>query len=102
MTKFPCTALMFCLLSACSTPAIRLDPVIQAAPPLVLPPVEPLVLKPVIWNVVGTTYTLDATNLRNLIDNLIQIRKYLSEQTAVIALLKSAYATQGSTDTSAK
>jgi len=100
------------LLSACGTSAVNLDPVIQNAPPVALPVVQPMSLNDVQWHVMNAAdlkalltkqgnnialFSLDAGNYQNLGLNFIEIKRFISEQKELVALLEKIVAQQQGT-----
>jgi hypothetical protein len=96
------------VLSGCAstTPLLRLDPVVQLAPPVAVPSIDPLVLNAIPWTVYnraglealvaklkaqGDTgsviFVLDADGMQNLKLNFVELQRYLSQQKTVIVLL---------------
>jgi hypothetical protein len=87
--------------------ATQTDSVVQDAPPVAIPQVAPMTLNPVQWKVMtladmqaleaqlkktGKTdiviFTLDTDNYQNLNLNFVEIQRYLTQQKAVVVLLK--------------
>jgi len=89
------------LLAGCAS-TVALDPVVQKPPPVSIPTVQPLSLNSVQWQVMNLSdlkallakntdvvlFTLDANNYQNLNSNFVEIKRYLTEQKAVLVLLK--------------
>jgi hypothetical protein len=105
---FALLALALLVLSGCAstTPLLRLDPVVQLAPPVAVPSIDPLVLNAIPWTVYnraglealvaklkaqGDTgsviFVLDADGMQNLKLNFVELQRYLSQQKTVIVLL---------------
>jgi len=80
---------LLALLAACGSHDI--EPVTVPPAPVAVPPIQPLVMNPVQWRVIaGDTplIALDEEGYRNLTLNLIDLRRYIEEQKAVIAMLR--------------
>lgn len=89
MQAIKLVAVLALTLTGCQT--TRLDPIIVKDTPVAIPTIQPIVLSPVVWIVIpkpNPLYALDDPNYQNLASNLIEIRRYLDEQKAVINLLK--------------
>ena len=104
--------LLCALLMGC-TSQVRLDPVIQRAPPVAVPTTQPLTLNPVQWRVLAPAdlkadksgapvFALDAENYQNLALNFIEIKRFMSEQKSIIGFLKKVVETQSSHEAASK
>ena len=74
-------------LAGCATQASA--PIIAPSVTSSLPFVQAVTLEPIVWGYDGALYTLDEGNYQSLVLNLIDLRRYLTEQRAIIDLLSS-------------
>jgi len=96
--------ILLCLLAGCSSVPI-VDTVVQRAPTVAVPDIAPLSLAPMQWQVLNAAdlqalaakmkgnkdfvlFSLDADNYENFNLNLIEIKRFLSQQKSIIILLK--------------
>lgn len=94
------------LLAGCAT-APTTVPVVVAPPAIALPTVTPLTLNPMQWQVLTVAelkallanaqaqqsqvlFALDSANYQNFALNMVELRRYIAEQQAVITMLKAA------------
>ena len=103
MKHIKLTAILCLALSACATP----EPIVMKDAPVVIPIVEPVSVVPVNWQILTpkqatlmlakqnpTTmlYILDEQSYKNAIVNLIDIKRYITEQNEVTKMLKEIIA----------
>ena len=75
------------LVGCASSPVLPIKPISNK---LVVPKVLPTELKPVTWTTVNNIYSLDKENMKLLIGNLDELKRYIVEQKAVIDFLTEA------------
>jgi len=93
-----------CLLTVSCASQVKLDPVVQTAPPVAVPSAAPLVLNQVQWKVLNTDdlkaliaqngskdvviFALDPDSFQNLKLNMVEITRYITDQKTIEVLLK--------------
>ena len=105
-------SLLALLLAGCTTTTI---PVVQPNLAVAVPPVQPMSLYPVVWQVMSlpelqkfaaqlekaqqmhvVVFVLDQQNYTNLMLNFVEVQRYLQEQKAVLDMLNKIIAERAS------
>lgn len=104
------------LLSGCGGGIVTTNTVVQHDIPVVVPNAQPMNVNPTQWQVIGlaqlqamvknnqtiTLFALDAKNYTNLQLNFEEVKRYISEQKAIITMLKKINDDRANQDSAAK